>query len=215
MKRTQIVTFGIVILATTAAMAQRGPYYGGYIDNKAATPAESYARGMSDVMVGAGQSALLGSEAAINMQEAESKQLDNKLKGQQTYYEMRRQNKYYQESKRPSKLTQARLTQLAHEKAPKRLGPTQIDPVTGAIAWPIVLTDEPYAKQREELEALYAQRANSSGAIGLKSYQSIRDTCSTLKADLKRHIRDYDPGAYLDARKFVDSLAYEGRHPTG
>ena len=215
MKALPLAIFGVAILATTTSKAQ--PFYrrgGGYVNNRAATPAESYARGMSKVMVGAGAGNLLNSEAAINMTDARSNQLDNKLKGQQTFYEMRRQNQYYQDAMRPSKMTQERLTQLAHEKAPKRLAPTQLDPVTGSIAWPIALTDDPFAKDRDTLDALYAERASHSGAIGLKSYQEIRSTCNTMKKELNSRVKDYPPGDFVTARKFIDSLAYDARHQT-
>ncbi len=86
-----------------------------------------------------------------------------------------------------------------------------------AIARPnesIVLTDTPFAKDRDTLNALYAERATHSGAIGLKSYQEILNTCDAMKKELNTRVSDYPQGDFVAARKFIDSLAYDARHQT-
>ena len=65
MKRPTIGALAIVALLGSWAAAQ---YYGGaYVNNKASTVGESYARGMGDVMRSQGMRNLANSEAAINM----------------------------------------------------------------------------------------------------------------------------------------------------
>ncbi len=57
------------------------------------TAAEGAARGMADVIRSAGDYNLRTSEAARNVEEARSRNLDNRLKSTQTFFEMRRVNR--------------------------------------------------------------------------------------------------------------------------
>ena len=36
-----------------------------------------------------------------------------------------------------------------------------------------------------------------------------------MRSELKKHIRDMQTNEYIASRKFLDSLAFEGRYPIG
>jgi hypothetical protein len=90
---------------------------------------------------------------------------------------------------------------------------SQLDPVTGALAWPDALTTDDYTDSRQELDKLFAERASASGAIGYKKVTEIRKTAEAMSAKLKKSIADIPTGDYIAASSFLTSLAEEARYP--
>src|SRR3990170_6047118 len=70
----------LVVLGSSAAWAQ-------VIYNNASTAGESYARGVSGVIQAQGQRNLSNSQAAINMTDARSSQIDNQVKSVNAFWE--------------------------------------------------------------------------------------------------------------------------------
>jgi hypothetical protein len=100
-------------------------------------------------------------------------------------------------------------------KAPPRLQSTQLDPVTGHIEYPLILTRDSYKPYRERLDTLFANRAASGGSIRFDDFQAIQTTVSQFITALQKNISDYAAGDYGRARTFLDSLANEARSPAG
>ena len=98
---------------------------------------------------------------------------------------------------------------------PPRLGSTQLDPVTGHIEYPMVLTSRQFAPYREELDKLFADRASAGGSMQYEQYQQIQRTVSKFIDALKETVNDYSAGDYGRARTFLDSIASEARFPAG
>ncbi len=214
MRKLMVFVFLITALISGRVEAQ---YFGNpyYMDNRASTPAESYARGLSDMTRSAGQANLMNSEAAINYEDARSKELDNRLKTTDTYFEMRRVNKEARDAERRPPPSSEVAFRRAQEVTPPELSATQLDRVTGSIEWPRLLMQDRYARTRDELDLLFEQRSAEGGSIGMDTYQEILSACNRLKAELKKNIRDYLPNDYVAASKFIDSLSFEARFPTG
>ena len=42
-------------------------------------------------------------------------------------------------------------------------------------------------------------------------YRGMIEAINALRAAMAKNISDYNPSAYVEARKFLDSLAYEAR----
>src|SRR6266496_1264631 len=85
----------VALVPSARAQAVVGNYYnpyGVYGGGHASTAAEGYANGVGNVMQSAGMYNLQTSEAAINAEQARSMNIDNNLKGTQTYFEMRKIN---------------------------------------------------------------------------------------------------------------------------
>src|SRR3954452_2470358 len=80
MKRISV--FVILVLASCEFIAQ-----GQVIYNSASTAAEGYANGMSNVIASQGQKNLSDSQAAINLTQARSSQIDNQVKSVNAFWE--------------------------------------------------------------------------------------------------------------------------------
>ncbi len=184
-------------------------YPGGYgVSYHASTYEEGVQRGFADVVRSAGDYNLRNSQAAINYEQARSDNLDNRLKYTQTYFEMRQLNKQYRAAEAGPKPTSEQLFQIAKDRAPSRMSTSELDPLTGDIAWPVLLRDAPYDPYRTQLEALFQQRANR-GSTGSANYQQIKQTAAAMEAELKSRLQQYPSGDYIQAKKFIEGLAYE------
>jgi hypothetical protein len=215
MKTALSLVAGLVFagLGASPAWAQYYPPYGG--SYHAATAEESMANGMANVISSAGQANLLNSAAARNYEEARSRDLDNRLKAENTYFEMRKMNREYVAAERGPKPTSEQMFRYAKERAPNRLNPNQLDPLTGQISWPVVLEDDTYKAHRDKLDELFASRAKYHGQLGPQQYNEILKTTKALDAELKKHIREVPPGDYTKAKSLIESLGYEASLSAG
>ena len=183
--------------------------YGGYGYGGVGTVASSNMQGMASVISAAGQANLANSAAANNWEAAYSSDLSNRLQATNTYFEMRRVNKEATEAEKGPPVTMEDLSRYAKEMAPSRLTASQLDPVTGEIAWPALLREARYDKERKRVDELFAVRETQGTTPN--SYPQLRAALDALRATFVKNIRDYSPQTYLDARKFLDSLDYESR----
>ncbi len=180
-----------------------GGAYGG-------TAAGSYLNGMGNLVRSAGYANVMNSIAAQNYEQAYSLDLNNRLMATNTYFEMRRVNKAARAEERDPPATAAELAHYAEVMAPKRLTASQLDPVTGEVKWPTVLNDERYTAMRAKIDQLFSQRQANNGTAAA-DYRSLNDAIEALRGAMVKNIRDYSTPAYLEARKFLDSLQYEAR----
>jgi hypothetical protein len=120
-------------------------------------------------------------------------------------YSRRWRNSRYANSNRNS-------TPLTSSQAPvQRLTASQLDPATGKITWPAVLQANEYTPQRTELDRLFADRAQND--ISPKLTSNISFEVDQMKDTLQTHVHGMPASSYIAARKFLDSLAYEGKQP--
>ena len=207
------ITILTILLATQLVAAQDYSPPGGYnFQAPAATAGESYARGMADVARSQGMKNLANSQAAINMTEAQSREIDNRDQWTNTYFQMRDANRNYRAAERGPAPTMESLVRYAQAGKPKELSPSELDTIHGGITWPPALQSSPFESYRQELDSVYARRA-SAGAISANDYYAIRTTTSAMLTELKKYVRDIPPMDYIDAKRFVESLAYEARKP--
>ena len=116
--------------------------------------AEGAARGAADLVRAAGDANLRNSLAARNIEEARSRNLDNHLKYTETYFEMRRINQEQRAAEREKhRPDPEQLFRIRQQRKPTRLASDQLNPVTGDIQWPLLLREDAFAEQREQLEA--------------------------------------------------------------
>ena len=205
------IGLSILILLSVAATAAKAQW--GYVDNRASTVGESYARGMSDVIRSRGQYNLDTSAAAINVSQARSNEIKNYRDATNTYFEMRAANRAYRAAARPKRATSEDWVRWAKEGAPKPLSPGEFDPVTGKINWPVMLKADEFAKYREQLDELFAKRA-SSDSLSIQDFIEVDKISKALLEELKAHIKDVPPDLYIASKEFVKSLAYEVRRPS-
>ena len=87
------------------------------------------------------------------------------------------------------------------------MSPSELDPLTGAIAWPAALRDEEYNADRAKIEAMYQQRA-SAGFLTADRGEA-QQTMGSLTSGLKKNLSNYVPQDYVQAKKFIEGLNYE------
>jgi len=154
------------------------------------------------------------SQAAVNYEQARSQAIENQKKWAANYFKMKEERQAYEarqhEKNKPSAAT---LDAVARSNHPAALGSDVLDPVTGHITWPESLKNNDYAKQRAELDDLFAQRAkmSQSEATAFK----IHAVTIEMQDALRKNIENMPSGVYMSARKFLDSLDYAGHSHAG
>ena len=211
---------------TYVAPYYQTPYYGGggwgggyggwgFNNGVGSTAFGSYAAGLGQAIRAQGQYNALTAEAAVNLEEAKKREIENRLRWTNAYYDMRKMNQDWVASQRAPKLSTDEWARLAKDAAPARLASNSLDPVSGHINWPTALQSSQFQEERATLDLLFAQRAATHGAVGLDAHRKIRATVDAMLSTLKSQIRELDSRSYLDARSFLNSLAYESDFPTG
>lgn len=203
-----------VYLALVAAAFAQPPYgYGGYYH--ASTAEEGAARGMADIIRSAGAANLLNSEAAKNYEDARSQYFDNRLKGTSTYFELKRMNRTARAETQREPPTSEQIFRINQARTPDRLGPNDLDPVTGAIAWPSALLKPELTQQRAAVEQIFAKLVETSNRLSLEEFSTIETCVQQMEADLKNQIKDIPTSFYTRGSSFLKSLALEARLAAG
>jgi len=192
----------------TAALLAPGVWGGLGGWGHASTAEEGMARGMADLTRSAGMANLLNSEAAINMQSANRVAMENRVLGTEAYFDMRRINREAREATRRPPASADDLARFARARAPSRLSVSELDPFSGQIVWPVILQGESYAEQRQALESLFVERAQT-GHLDLQQQTELRNVTQDMQQTLRSRIRDYPPQEYMQTRTFVEGLRAE------
>lgn len=216
--RSLALTVAMLMVACAWPSTSPAQWGGGFGFNRggyASTAGQAAAYGMSEQMRAQGAQNLDNSEAAKNWQEAKTQEIQNRLRWTETYFEMRKTNREAQAAEAGPHVTHEQTIRMAKMGMPPRLGSTQLDPVTGHIEYPMVLTAPQFTSYRNELDRLFADRASSGGSMQLEQFQQIQRTVSKFIDALKDNINDFSAGDYGRARTFLDSIANEARFPSG
>jgi len=203
------------VTAPPASYPAPGPgYYGAYYSpGGSTTVAGSYMEGMSSMIGAAGQANLENSIAAGNYQQAYSKYLDNAVKAQQTYFERKdvwEQRKYAEDQKRQAQ----RLAYIRANPPQLRPSDSELDPVTGAISWPLLLRMKDFNEQRQKLDKLFEQRA-ARGDLTYAEAHDVQQTVDAWRDELKENKSEYPYDEYAEAVKFIQRLGREVEYPVG
>jgi hypothetical protein len=174
----------------------------------ASTAEQGAMMGMADMMQAAGSRNLMNSQALGFVEDARRKNIDNRMYGTEAYFQMKKTNRDARAAAAPPKASQADLERYAKQRAPSRLSPSELDPLTGVISWPAILREGTYTESRDALEQLYQQRASMGSLTGTERGQ-VQQAINVLQADLKQNLRNYVPQDYVQAKKFIEGLNFE------
>ena len=105
-------------------------------------------------------------------------------------------------------ITHERAMQLARSRAPKQLSMTQLDRLSGRIAWPVDLRSARFAADRKLLEAMFREAADRGDAV---PYVEARQASDRMLNQLCDEIEELPTERYLAARRFLTSLAHAAR----
>lgn len=172
------------------------------------TPAESYARGMSEVIRARGDAYEAATRGAISYEQARASYLENQARWQ----EMHLQRKAMLEQQRQQQVLANRAANERRQsgptsKPPELLSDVIYDRASGAVHWPEALAGEGFSQERVKLDEALKVRARTGDHAGVN--QQIIDLTEQMQSRLKSRIREMPPANYLEAHKFLDQLAKE------
>ena len=144
------------------------------------------------------------------IEQVRSLSLDNSLKKAKTYYDKRALHKDYRAANKQDQSYGKRVNRSATTTAFDQSDKYQQAPVReGRVYWPSVLEKDEFAEQRTKLDDLFTTWHDS--AYGCDVYQQVKDVTEEMQVELRSIIREMSPTEYLEARKFIDSLADESQ----
>lgn len=181
----------------------------------ASTVYGSYLRGQADLTRAQGEYNLNTSAAAINLEQARSMNLDNRVKYAETYFETRRINSSERAAERRPHATPEQITRWNESAKPARLSEAELGFVSDEVRWPAVLRDETFDAHRDSIETALAARTTENSGVGSDSHRAINATVEQMQETLKSKIRELPPTEYVAASKFLESLGYEARFEVG
>ena len=195
-------------------LGHHGGFHGfpGYGYGYGATAPGSYAHGLADLVRAHGEHNRQSAEAAISLQQAQQLEIENRKRRIQAHHELRRlyrADRVAEQAKRRDRMVQ--FFQNRTRPKPVRLGGDQLDPDSGAIAWPAVLTKDTFARERQGLEVLFQKRADQEGELSSDEQLKIQQTANAMLEGLKTHIRKIRSSDYVVAMRFVEALSNETR----
>lgn len=202
-----ILRFLILIITVSAASTASAQW----INNKAATAGESYARGVSDITRARAQASIDYSKSRLIDTESRSRELDNHLKTGQTFYEMRRMTREAKfgtpEEKYEKKIqNEQRFAAQVRKRKQNVLTDEQLDPLTGEINWPSMLMDPSYDAYRANLEDLFATRARYDGQLSYEASYEIESEIKKFRKALKANLDKLGDERYLAGVRFLRAM---------
>lgn len=202
--------------AVGAGMAHYGGY-GGYGYGGVGTAFSAQENARANTIRAQGEYNVMNTAAMSNYEDARSKYIDNLDKWTQVYSERQRALAAQKEADREAALAareRAKEFQASRPPSgPPRLTTSQLDPSTGRIQWPTALMTASFEGQRKSLDTLFEIRVHTSTNPDLAS--KVDKAVSEMKDSLRAKIREIPSQDYLEARRFLDSLALEGRSAVG
>jgi hypothetical protein len=154
----QLLAVGVfALLGSVTANAQ-------VIYNSASTAGEGYQRGMADVIQAQGQRNLSNSQAAINLTDARSAQIDNQVKSVNAFWE--KKDIYDQRQQQEFAKIGAKRSAYMEKHGLGYLTPEEFDRTTGTVTWPKILEQKDYDQYRNTLNELFKDRAYNGALTG-------------------------------------------------
>jgi len=132
--------------------------------DQAATAGESYARGVSGIISAQGQTNLSNSQAAINLTDARSSQIDNQVKSVNAYWE--KKGIYQQHVEAENQQIEAKRERYIARRGSLDLSTDEFDRTTGQVNWPKILQQSAYDPYRTQLDTMFHDRSYTGALTG-------------------------------------------------
>jgi hypothetical protein len=212
--RTILATLAIGTLSAGYAAAQTyAPLPGDNVQayHHASTVQEGWQRGRADLIRAQGQYNYNTALANVVAQQARAASIENDLRAAEAYHEKKEQWEYNRIRNARPRLTAEQHARINKSRAPKRLDPTQFDAVLGVIYWPETLERPEFEACRAEMDELFASRVPGSAGQGTENCREIEQVAARMRKVLKAEINAIPSQEWMEAKKFVDGLAFEAR----
>lgn len=184
--------------------------YGSNYNYGATTVEGSYLSGAAAFAAGLGQYNLETSRAAKYFEDAEHQAIENHLFAIQTAYEVQRLNKAHWLADHP-RLTPEQAAQINQSRLPRRLSTSELDPTWGVIRWPDVLEQPEFEASRRQFDDLFAHRVDDRPGVGTSFYRRAQAFARDMRATLDEERNSMSQIEWIQAMRFIESLAYEAR----
>jgi hypothetical protein len=132
--------------------------------DQAATAGESYARGISGIISAQGQKNVDDSQAAINLTDARSNQIDNQVKSVNAYWE--KKGIYQEHVDEMNKEIQAKRERYIARRGSLDLSTDEFDRTTGPVNWPPILAQSAFDPFRTKLDTAFHDRSYNGALTG-------------------------------------------------
>jgi|GEM_PF-2463675 len=106
-------------------------------------------------------------------------------------------------------VTMAQAARIAAMGVPRRLSSAELDPETGEITWPAILTEPRYADITSAINAAFVERAAQGGGFDEAAREAVEHRIDDVIERLRNNVTTYSSGRYGTARTFLDSLRAE------
>ena len=158
------------------------------VTDQASTVGESYARGMSDVILSQGQKNLSDSQAAINLTDARSNQIDNQVKSVNAYWE--KKDIYNEHQQQELAKIEQKRQQYIESRGSLDFSSEEFDRTTGTVNWPKVLEQSAYDQYRKKLDELFHDRSYN-GFLSGDQYLEATNIYNDWRAAIIKQKDDY------------------------
>ena len=215
--RTSLLAAGLAVSAGSLALAQSdvpAPIINNwsYLGHSS-TFEEGYLRGSANVIQSVGQTNYMNSLAAVNVQEAVRRRIENQNLYVRKVLENRELNAQYRARYASVAPTKEEWQQVTEAALPDRLTPEQYDPSSGRLVWPHILRTDEYKAFRERIDQLFASRTPDNSGNGSPSQRELASLIDGMKVLLKNNIDSVSSSQYASAKWFLLSLDYEAQLP--
>lgn len=184
--------------------------YGGGEYGGAATIEGSYLSGAAALAEGLGKYNYDSARAARQLEAARRQASQNRLLEQSSYYELRRLNEANWLAEHP-RSTPEQLAQIDRSRLPRRLNPSELDRTWGVIDWPAVLERPKFEKFRDQFNEIFAHRSDERFGVGSAIYSRTQALAHDMRASLDEQRDSMSQMEWIQAMRFIESLAYETR----
>lgn len=218
MSKTIFPLFAVTLLVICSP-ANAQLWYGASVNypigtDAASTPASGIGHAAADVIRAQGMYNESTANALLRFEQARGQYLANQRQWMDMVTMRQRAITATRErSREMAKVRNARYRDEGLWKAPlpPRLTSLELNPSTGKVTWPVALQRDTFALDRNEIESLLAAR--SEGGSTSELMESLENRTRQMRLELRDHIRELRTQEYLQARRFLDSLALEAEFP--
>jgi hypothetical protein len=185
-----------------------GSYGGG--SSGTTTIEGSHLTGAAALAQGLGQYTYDSARAARQLEQARHLAIENRLDAQKANYAMRRLNQANWLADHPHS-TLGQIAQINRSRLPRRLSSNELDPSCGLIRWPAVLERSEFETIRQQLDDIFAHRADEQFGVGSAVYSQTQRLARDMRALLDEERTSMSQMEWIQAMRFIESLAYETR----
>jgi hypothetical protein len=182
------------------------------VQHHASTAFEGELRGRADGIRAMGEYNYNTATSALIFEEARKANYTNELRHAETFWAKR---SLYDTQIATRKNRRLLHTQAKPEAEPigLRVQPPFVAPSQPGFVWPAALNHPAFDATRGKLAVLFSQRSLANNGPQSESYVRIQNTTAEMRLLLTDLVREFPPMASVEARQFLDRVAYEAGLP--